>query len=153
MTASRSRWMFTRAIEDLVNLCTKRKKGLDFRSRDTIPPPPPPLPSSFQNSRRRLFWDLKCAGVAPWHIGQSVSSDFSLYSLFIYLFSKLMTHTYIFIFQKRFSRSRTYSHLLFKKECSVKGSLFIAPFFLFIILDIKSPICSIVIVGWEVCIQ
>ena len=54
-----------------------------------------PPGSSFQNSRRRLFWDLKCASVARWHIGQSVSSDFSLYSLFIYLFSKLMIHIYI----------------------------------------------------------
>ena len=76
-----------------------------------------PPPSSFQNSRRRLFWDLKCASVARWHMGQSVSS-----------------------------RSRTYSHLLFKEECSVKRSLLLIHF-LFIILDFKSPICSIVIVG------
>ena len=151
MTASRSRWMFTRAIEDLVNLCTKRKNGLDFRSRDTIPPPPPFL-LVFKIVGGDYFGT---SSVQVWHAGISVKvSDFSLYSLFIYLFSKLMTHTYIFIFQKRFSRSRTYSHLLFKKECSVRGSLL--PFHFFYLLyhvDIKSPICSIVIVGWEVCIQ
>ena len=146
MNVHESNWRLSKSMY-------QEKKGIGL-SEPWYHPPPPPLPSSFQNSRRRLFWDLKCAGVARWHIGQSVSSDFSLYSLFIYLFSKLMTHTYIFIFQKRFSRSRTYSHLLFKKECSVKGSLL--PFHFFYLLyhvDIKSPICSIVIVGWEVCIQ
>lgn len=122
-----------------VNLCTKRKKRLDFRSRDTPPG------SSFQNSQRRLFWDLKCASVERWLIGQSVSSDFSLYSLFIYLFSKLMTHTYVFIFQKRFSRSRTYSHLLFKKECSVKGSLLPFHFFYLLYLILKAQFVQLLL--------
>ena len=46
---------------------------------------------------------LTSASVARWHIGQSVSSDFSLYSLFIYLFSKLTTHTYIYFPKKVFT--------------------------------------------------
>ena len=55
-------------------------------------------------------------------------SDFSLYSLFIYLFSKLMIHIYIYFHTKY----RTYSHLLFKKECNVKRLLLLFHF-LFII--------------------
>ena len=73
----------------------REKRGWTFAG--VIPPG-----SRFQNSRRRLFWDLKCARVARWHIGQIVSSDFSLYTLFIYLFIKLMTHIYISFHKKGF---------------------------------------------------
>ena len=85
MTASRSRWMFTRAIEDLVNLCTKRKKGLDFRSRDTIPPPLPPFLLVFKIVGGDYFGT---SSVQVWHAGISVKvfRQISLFIHYLYIY-------------------------------------------------------------------
>ena len=108
--------------------------------------------SSYQNSRRRL--KSGTSGVQVWHDDISVKL-FRQISLFIhylytYLFSKLMIHIYIHFHTNRFSWLRTYSHLLFKKENTVKRSLLLFHF-LFIVRGFKFPIC--IFVGWEVCIQ
>ena len=83
MTASRSRWMFMRAIEDLVNLCTKRKKGLDFRSRDTLPPSPPAL--VFKIVGGDYFGT---SSVQVWHAGISVKvfRQISLFIHYLYIY-------------------------------------------------------------------
>ena len=101
--------------------------------------------SSYQNSWRRLTSGTY--GVQVWHADISVKL-FRQISLFIhylytYLFSKLMIHIYIHFLTNRFSWFRTYSHLLFKKESSVKRSLLLFHF-LFIVRGFICPICIFV---------
>ena len=71
--------MFMRAIEDLVNLCTKRKKGLDFRSRDT----PPAL--VFKIVGGDYFGT---SSVQVWHAGISVKvfRQISLFIHYLYIY-------------------------------------------------------------------
>ena len=93
MTASRSLWMFMRAIEDLVNLCTKRKKGLDF---DTTPTP-------------RLVFKIVggdyfgTSSMQVWHTGISVKvfRQISLFIHYLYIYLVTVNDSHIYLFSKK----------------------------------------------------